>query len=113
VPLAKLAQEANLARLANPARMELQATVAPLEMLVPLADPAKPVHLVPAESQARTAHLAAANTAHQLVWLQVIKRQRSPSQVMRPNATSTGPHCRRKRISYRPKFILSCRFSTF
>jgi len=88
--LAKPVQEANLARLANPARMELQATVAPLEMLVPLADPAKPVHLVLAESQARTAHLAAANTAHQLVWLQVIKRQRNPSQVMRPTRRQLG-----------------------
>lgn len=70
--------------------MELQAPLAPLEMLVPLADPAKPAHLVPLEIQARTAHLAAANTAHQLVWLQVIKRQRSPSQVMRPTRRQLG-----------------------
>jgi len=80
----------NLARLANPARMELPVPLALLEMLVHQVDPAKLAHPVLLESLARTAHLAAANTAHQLVWLQVIKRQRWLSQVTRPKRRQLG-----------------------
>jgi hypothetical protein len=63
--------------------MVLQALLALLAMLVPLAALAKLVPLAPPETPARLVHLAAANTAHQLVWLQVIKRRRLPSHAMR------------------------------
>jgi hypothetical protein len=73
------ALQADLAKLVKTAALALQV---PQEMQAlqavqaKLAVPAAPV------MQAKTAHLAAANTAHQLVWLQVIKRRRSISQAM-------------------------------
>jgi hypothetical protein len=69
-----------LAKLANPAKM---VPLVPLAALVMLALPAVQAKLavqVVLETQVKTALQAAANTAHRLVWLQVIKRQRSPSQ---------------------------------
>jgi len=80
---AELAAPVNPVVLVNPAMMVLQAALVPLVMLVPLVVPAKLAALVPPETPATTAHLAAANTAHQLVWLQVIKRRRSTSQAIR------------------------------
>jgi hypothetical protein len=68
------ALQADLAKLVKTAALALQV---PQEMQAlqavqaKLAVPAAPV------MQAKTAHLAAANTAHQLVWLQVIKHPRS------------------------------------
>lgn len=66
--------------LANPARLVTMATQvpqAPPEMLVLQAVPARLVAPAPQVTPARPAHLAAANTAHLLVWLQVIKHLRS------------------------------------
>jgi hypothetical protein len=73
----------NQAKPANPVTMVLQVPLVPPEMLAPPAVPAKLVPLVLPENPAKTVHLAAANTAHQLVWLQVIKRRRLPSQAIR------------------------------
>jgi len=80
---AKLALQVPLAKLANPAKMALPVPLVPLVMLVLPVVQAKLALKVALETQAKLAHLAAANTAHQLVWLQVIKRQRLPSQAMR------------------------------
>lgn len=70
--------------------MVLQVPLAVLAMLVALVAPAKLAPLVPPETQARLAHLAAANTAHQLVWLQVIKRRRLPSHAKRRTRRKLG-----------------------
>jgi len=83
VPPAKLVLLDLLARLEKPARMVVLALLAVPAMLVPLEDPAKLVVLVHPEKPARLAQLAAANTAHQLVWLQVIKRRRLLSHAVR------------------------------
>ena len=60
------------------------------EMLVPLVVPAKLAALVLLETLAKLVHLAAANTAHQLVWLQVIKRLRFPSHAKRSTRRLLG-----------------------
>jgi hypothetical protein len=93
VPLVNPAKPAllvPLAKLANPAKMALPVPPVALVMLVPQVAQAKLALLVPLEIPAKTAHLAAANTAHQLVWLQVIKRRRSTSQAMRQTVRQLG-----------------------
>jgi hypothetical protein len=77
VPLAKPALQVNLAKLANPVKTALQVPPVVQEMLVPQAVQAKLAAQALQESPARTAHPALANTAHRLVWLQVIKRSTS------------------------------------
>jgi membrane-associated HD superfamily phosphohydrolase len=83
VPPAKLVQLVPLAKLVNPAKMVPLVPLVVLVMLALLVVQAKLAVLVALESPARTALLAAANTAHLLVWLQVIKRWRLSSQAMR------------------------------
>jgi len=93
VPLvnpAKLAPLALQAVLVNPEKMALPV---PLVALVTLVDPAvqvKQAAPAPPVTPVRTAHPAAANTAHRLVWLQVIKRRRLPSQAIRPFGRQLG-----------------------
>jgi len=83
VPPAKLALQVQLAKPANQAK-----TVAPVPLeapatVVPQAPQARTVAPAALATLARTAHPAAANTAHQLVWLQVIKRPRFQYQAAR------------------------------
>jgi hypothetical protein len=72
-----------LAKPANPAKMVLLVPLVALVMLVLPAVQAKLALQVVPENQAKTALQAAANTAHLLVWLQVIKRQQLSSQAFR------------------------------
>jgi len=72
-PTANPAPPALLARTAMPARMVDPAVLAALEMLVPLAPLANLAAPAAPASPAKMVPPAAANTAHQLVWLQVIK----------------------------------------
>lgn len=80
-PLARpdlLANQAPLVPQADPEMLARTATPVPParpEMLVPLAVLARLAALVAPETPARTAHLAAATTAHRLVWLQDIKHR--------------------------------------
>jgi len=67
---ARLVNPADLAKMAAPAVQALQ------EMLVPQATLAKLAVQVALETLAAMALQAVANTAHRLVWLQVIKRRR-------------------------------------
>jgi len=80
--LAKLALPALQAKPVNQAKTVLPELVALPVMEVPQAVLANKEALVLPESPAKMVPLAAANTAHQLVWLQVIKRRRSISQAM-------------------------------
>jgi len=77
VPLVKPAMpalQALQAELANPAKMVLPVPlVLPVMLAVPVAQ-AKLAAQALQETQAKMVHPAAANTAHRLVWLQVIKR---------------------------------------
>jgi hypothetical protein len=82
VTLAKLALPALQAKPVNQAKMVLQELVALPVMEVPQAVLANKEALVLPASPAKMVPLAAANTAHRLVWLQVIKRRRSTSQAM-------------------------------
>jgi len=69
-----------LAKLVNPVTMVL---LVPLAVLVMLVDPVVQAKLAAQallEIQAKLAHPEAANTAHQLVWLQVINL---PSEAIR------------------------------
>jgi hypothetical protein len=87
------------------------ALLAHLANLAHLVAQAKLALLAPTETQANKAHLAAATTAHQLVWLQVIKRRRSPSQASRPTRRHLG-RIVDQRIRYLPLFYLfTSRFS--
>lgn len=79
VQLEALAAKVNLARpakLANLAKTVLLAPKANLVMLEPLVLVAKMAALAVPEMLAKPAHLAVANTAHQLVWPQAIKRRK-------------------------------------
>jgi hypothetical protein len=78
--LAKLALQALQAKPVNQAKMVLPELVALPVMEVPQAVLANKEAPVLPESPAKMVPLAAANTAHQLVWLQVIKRL--PSRAM-------------------------------
>ena len=74
----QLANQAPLALQANqvmPVRTAIQAVQAQLATLVLQAVPAKLAAQVAQETPVKPAHQAAANTAHQLVWLQVIKHR--------------------------------------
>jgi hypothetical protein len=84
VPLVPQAKEANQEKTVPLVLLVL------LAMLEPLAALAKLVPLAPLEMLARLVPLAAAITAHQLVWPQVIKRLRFPSRAMRPNRRPLG-----------------------
>jgi len=77
---AKLAPPALQAKPVNQAKMVLPELLALPVMPAAQAVQAKLAAQAPQETQAKTAHPAAANTAHRLVWLQVIKR--SPSRAM-------------------------------
>jgi hypothetical protein len=65
-----------LAKLANPAKMVLPVVLALTVTVVLQAELEKPALRAVPVNQVKTALQAAANTAHRLVWLQVIKRSR-------------------------------------
>jgi len=76
---ATLAVPALQAKPVNQAKMVLpELQVLPV-MLAAQVVQAKLAAQAPQETRAKTAHPAAANTAHRLVWLQVIKRSPSPA----------------------------------
>jgi len=80
--LVKPALLALQAKPVNPAKMALQVVLAlPVMVVLQAVLVNKAVQAVQ-ESQAKMVPQAAANTAHRLVWLQVIKRRRSTSRAM-------------------------------
>jgi len=89
-PPAKLALQVQLAKPANQAKMAAPAPLEALAMVVPRVAQARTELPAAPASPARTAHQAAANTAHRLVWLQVIKRPRFLSRATRSTPTWLG-----------------------
>lgn len=81
--LVKKVNQAPQAELVNQAKMVVLVPLVVPVMLAPQAVQARLAVQALQETQAKTAPQAAANTAHRLVWPQVIKRRRLPSQAKR------------------------------
>jgi len=102
-----------LALLVNPvvpAKMAALALLAPLAMLVPLALLAKSVVPVLQATPARTVHQAVANTAHQLVWLQVSKQHPNPTHFGGNNTEYVEEMVSEKKTDFSTCFFLSYSF---